>query len=52
MNLDHMDALAMLETAYDLLCTFQATIENSMECQHPDYEAVQNWCEAYEVANV
>jgi hypothetical protein len=48
MIIDHMDALDMLSDAYVLLCEMADTIENSLEGDHPDRQAILNWIENYE----
>lgn len=34
-QIDHMEALETLDTAYQLLCEFQITIDQSLEGDHP-----------------
>lgn len=48
MNIDHMDALNAIESAYQLLLEFQQTIDNSLEGDHPMAEAVDRWLSWYE----
>ena len=47
LNIDHMDAVEAVETAYQLLLEFQATI-NNQEGDHPMAEAVGRWLTWYE----
>ena len=48
MNIDHMDALNAIESAYQLLLDFQATINISLEGDHPMAEAADRWLSWYE----
>lgn len=50
-NIDLMDAQSMLEEAYELLSSFEQTIINSLESDHPDLVQVQLWLHAYETAD-
>lgn len=45
-NLD--DMLTALEAAYLLLVSFQQTIDNSLEGDHPMADDVDRWLTAYE----
>lgn len=45
-NLD--DMLMALEAAYLLLVSFQQTIDNSLEGDHPMADDVDTWLTAYE----
>lgn len=48
LNIDHMDAIEAIETAYQLLLDFQAVINTSLEGDHPMAEAVDRWLSWYE----
>lgn len=48
MNLDHQAALSGLEDAYELICEFQQTIQNSLDNDHPYMELVDQWLRWYE----
>lgn len=48
MNIDHLDALEMIETAYMLLCEFQQVIDGQLEGDCPHAGAVDNWLTLYE----
>lgn len=53
LNIDHIDALSMLEDAADLLYQFEKTINDSLDGDHPDKEEVVRWLtifEKYEVS--
>lgn len=45
------DMLMALESAYLLLVSFQQTIDNSLEGDHPMAEDVEAWLTAYEKVN-
>lgn len=45
--MDHMDALAALDAAYQLLLEFEKTIEAN-EGDHPMAQSVDRWLTAYE----
>lgn len=47
-NIDHQDALGMLEAAYDLLTEFETTIETSCEGDHPELRNIRQWLSDYE----
>lgn len=47
-NIDHQDALGMLEGAYDLLSEFETTIETSCEGDHPELRSLRQWLSDYE----
>ena len=47
LNIDHVDAVEAVETAYQLLLEFQETI-NNQEGDHPMAEAVDRWLTWYE----
>lgn len=47
-NIDHQDALGMLEAAYDLLTEFETTIEASCEGDHPELRNLRQWLSDYE----
>lgn len=48
LNIDHMEALDALDTAYQLICEFGFTIDQSLEGDHPMAEAVDRWLTWYE----
>ena len=48
LNIDHIDALSMLEEAYDLLAEFERVIDNQLEGDHPCARQVNAWCSLYE----
>ena len=48
LNIDHMDAIEAIETAYQLLLDFQAVINTSLEGDHPMAEPVDRWLSWYE----
>lgn len=50
-NVDHLDALDALETAYQLICEFQITIDNTLEGDHPMTIPVDRWLTWYEKAS-
>lgn len=50
LNIDHMDALDALDTAYQLICEFGFTIDQSLEGDHPMSEEVDRWLTWYEKA--
>lgn len=51
-NIDHMDALAMLEDAYELLCEFDRVINDQLEGDNPEARAVDRWCKRFEGVEV
>lgn len=50
LNIDHMEALDALDTAYQLICELSFTIDQSLEGDHPMAEAVDLWLTWYENA--
>lgn len=51
LNIDHMDALAALEGAYQLICEFQMTIDNQLDGDHQMSVPVDRWLTWYEKAS-
>jgi hypothetical protein len=47
LNIDHVDAVDAVESAYQLLLEFQALINNN-EGDHPMAKAVDKWLTWYE----
>lgn len=47
-NIDHLDALDALDTAYQLICEFQIVIDNALEGDHQMSIAVDRWLTWYE----
>jgi hypothetical protein len=47
-QIDHMEALDALDTAYQLLCEFQITIDQSLEGDHPLVAPIDRWLTWYE----
>ena len=49
-NIDHMDALDALDSAYQMLCEFQIVIDNALEGDHQMSTPVDRWLTWYEKA--
>jgi len=50
-NIDHLDAIDKLETAYELISEFGELIESN-EGDHPMKDAVIEWLAGYELMEV
>ena len=48
LNIDHMDALSLLEDAYSLLFEFEKTVDTALDGDHPNKDEITLWCDTYE----
>lgn len=51
-NIDHMDAIGLLEIAAELIEAFDDAISQSMDGDHPQASAVKSWLAKYDEFSV